>query len=116
MTFLLLSCDCIALYVSDCKILAVNLFKRYRFRIVTEGFRVLKQPVSYSIVYERLRIYLRVLHIDGGETPHIFRAGCAVVLALSGSVQNVGQIMRHVGWFGENSAEYYSRLLVVRCR
>lgn len=33
-----------------------------------------------------------------------------MTLTLSGSVKNVWQIMRHVGWFGENSAEYYSRL------
>lgn len=34
-----------------------------------------------------------------GETPHSFRAGCAVVLAMSGLVvSEVGQIMRHVGW------------------
>lgn len=55
-------------------------------------------------------MYLRVLDIDDGETPHSLRAGCAVALALSGSVQTVGQIMRHVGQFGENSAVYYSRL------
>lgn len=53
--------------------------------------------MSYSDVYERLRTYLRIMDIDDGETPHSFRAGCAVALALSGSVQTVGQIMRHVG-------------------
>lgn len=42
--------------------------------------------------------------------PHTFRAGCAVTLALSGSVANVGQIMNHVGWYGEGTAKYYSRL------
>ena len=55
-------------------------------------------------------MYLRKLGVDEGETPHSFRAGCAVALAMSGSVSEVGQIMRHVGWFGEGSAEYYSRL------
>lgn len=29
---------------------------------------------------------------------------------MSGSESEVGQIMRHVGWFGEGSAEYSSRL------
>lgn len=110
------------LYVSGGKKLVVNLSKGYLFRIVTEDSRVLEQPVSYSVVYERLRMYLRVLDIDDGETPHSFRAGFAEALALSGSVQNVGKIMRHVGWFGENSTEYNSRLpalvelLRVRCR
>lgn len=31
-------------------------------------------------------------------------------LALSGSVTNVGQMMNHVVWYGEETAEYYSRL------
>lgn len=44
------------------------------------------------------------------EKPHSFRVGCGVALALSRSVQNVRQIMRHVRWFVENSAECYSRL------
>lgn len=42
-------------------------------------------------------MYLRVLDIDDGKIPHSLRAGCAVALALLGSVQTVGQIMRHVG-------------------
>lgn len=33
-----------------------------------------------------------------------------MALALSRSVQNVRQIMRHVRWFVDNSAEYYSKL------
>ena len=77
---------------------------------MSEDSRVLDQPVSYSVIYERLKTYLRVLDIDEGETPHSFRAGCAVSLAMSGSVKNVGQIMKHIGWFAEGSAEYYSRL------
>lgn len=51
-----------------------------------------------------------MLGIYEGETPHSFRAGCPVTLALSGSVANIGQIMNHVGWYGEGTAEYYSRL------
>ena len=90
--------------------MGVDLSCGYLFRVVTEDARVLDQPVSYSVVYDRLRVYLRKLGADEGETPHSFRAGCAVTLAMSGSVSEVGQIMRHVGWFGEGSAEYYSRL------
>lgn len=55
-------------------------------------------------------MYLRKVGIDEGETPHSFRTGCAVVLAKWGSASEVVQIMRHVGWFGEGSAKYYSRL------
>lgn len=97
-------------FVSGCKDLGVDLSCGYLFRVVTEDAWVLDQPVSYSVVYDRLRVYLRKPGVDEGETPHSFRAGCAVALAMSGSVSEVGQIMRHVGWFGEGSAEYYSRL------
>lgn len=97
-------------FVSGCKDLVVDLSCGYLFRVVTEDARVLDQPVSYSVVYDRVCVYLRKLGVDEGETPHSFRAGCAVALAMSGSVSEVGQIMRHVGWFGEGSAEYYSRL------
>lgn len=31
-------------------------------------------------------------------------------MALSGSAENVDQVMRHIGWFGMSSAEYYSRM------
>lgn len=77
----------------------MSLSERYLLRMVTEDPRFLAQPVSYSFVYERLRMYHMVLDIDDREMPHSFRAGCAVALALSGSVQNYGQIMKHVGWF-----------------
>lgn len=40
-----------------------------------------------------------------GETPHSFRAGRAVTLALSGSDANVGQLMNHVGCYGEGTAD-----------
>uniref|UniRef100_A0A8W8ITM3 Uncharacterized protein n=1 Tax=Magallana gigas TaxID=29159 RepID=A0A8W8ITM3_MAGGI len=97
-------------FVSGCKDLGVDLSYGYLFRVITEDARVLDQHVSYSVVYDMLRVYLRKLGVDEGETPHICRAGCAVALAMSGSVSEVVQIMRHVGWFGEGSAEYYSRL------
>ena len=72
----------------------------------------MNQNVSYSIMYDRLINYLNRLGIYDRETPHSFRAGCAVTLALSGSVDNIDQIMNHIGWYGEGSAEYYSRLAV----
>ncbi|XP_056015651.1 uncharacterized protein LOC125660664 [Ostrea edulis] len=97
-------------FVSGCRDLGVDLSYGYLFRIVGEDARVLDQPVTYSVVYDRLRLYLRNISMDEEETPHSFRAGCAVALAMSGSVNDIGQIMRHIGWFGEGSAEYYSRL------
>lgn len=52
----------------------------------------------YYVASNRLHVYLRKLCVDC-ETPHSFREGCAVALALSGLEGEVGHIMRHVGWF-----------------
>ena len=46
--------------------------------------------------------------INHGETPHSMRAGCAVTLALTGSVDTKG-MMDHIGWFSKRSTDYYSR-------
>lgn len=54
--------------------MGVDLSYGYIFRIVTEDARVLDKPVSYSVVYDMLRVYLRKLGVDEGETPHSFRA------------------------------------------
>lgn len=97
-------------FVSGCKDLGVDLSYGYIFRIVTEDAPVLDQPMSYSMVYDRLRVYLRKLSVVKGETPHSFRAGFSAALAKSGLGSEVDQIMRHVDWFEEGSAEYYSRL------
>lgn len=45
----------------------ISLSYGYLFRIVTEGARVLDQPVSYSVVYDMLRVYLRKRGVDEGE-------------------------------------------------
>ncbi|XP_065933694.1 uncharacterized protein, partial [Magallana gigas] len=97
-------------YVQGCKRMGVDLANGFLFRVVLENGRVIGDRVTYSVMYERLIRYLTLLGIYEGETPHSFRAGCAVTLALSGSVTNVRQMMNHVGWYGEGTAEYYSRL------
>lgn len=61
------------------------------------------------MVYERLRYYLSVIGLYEGETPHSFRAGCAITMALSNAANSVDQVMQHIGWFSKESAEYYSR-------
>lgn len=88
----------------------VDLSNGYLFRPVSDQGKVLEKPLSYSIIYERLHLYLSTLGIYEGETPHSFRSGCAVTMALSGSVESTGEMMRHIGWFNEKSAEYYSRV------
>lgn len=85
-------------YVQDCKRMGVYLANGFLFQVVLENGRVIGDRVTYSVMYERLIRYITLLGIYEGETPHSFRVGCAVTLALSGSVANVGQIMNHVGW------------------
>ncbi|CAG2202351.1 unnamed protein product [Mytilus edulis] len=117
-TFVIKKCDDLSIcpvqglldYVNFCQVSTVDMSVGYLFRIVSEKGRVLDKAVNYSVMYERLRYYLSLLGIYEGETPHSFRSGCAVTMALSGAAENVDQAMKHIGWFGRTSAEYYSRI------
>lgn len=73
--------------------LKVDLSKGYLFRIVSENGRVLDK----NVFYERLLYYLSTLAIYKGKTPHSFRDGCAIAIALLGSAENVDQVMRQIG-------------------
>jgi hypothetical protein len=81
------------------------LTRGYLFRVVSEIGSVLDEPVSYSVVYQRLIYYLTTLGIYEGETPHSFRAGCTIIMALTDSVENVEGVMNHISWFSQESAE-----------
>ena len=71
---------------------------------------MLDKAVSYSVMYERLKYYLTSLGLFEDETPHSFRAGCTITMALSGSADNAEQAMKHIGWFSKSSAECYGRM------
>lgn len=97
-------------YVAGVKDMGVDLSNGYLFRILGgDKKHVLESPVSHSTMYSRLELYLGVLNIDEGETPHSLRGGCAVTLAASGS-EKMGEIMDHVGWFSKKSFDRYSRI------
>ena len=83
-------------YFRVAKLHGIDLSSGYLFRPVLGGKTVLNDSMSYSAIYERLKTYLSVLGIDEGETPHSMRAGCAVTLALSGSVETK-DVMNHIG-------------------
>jgi hypothetical protein len=51
---------------------------------------------------------LTTLGIYDGETPHSFRAGCAITMALADSVENVEGVMNHIGWFSQESDRKHS--------
>ena len=117
-TFVIKKCDDLEIcpvkglvdYVQFCKSYGVDLSTGYLFRIIAESGRVLDHAVNYSVMYERLRYYLSCLGCYEGETPHSFRSGCAITMALSNSADSADQAMNHIGWFGKASAEYYSRV------
>ncbi|CAG2235217.1 unnamed protein product [Mytilus edulis] len=116
-TFVIKKCDDLSIcpvqglldYVNFCQVSTVDMSVGYLFRIVSEKGRVLDKAVNYSVMYERLRYYLSLLGIYEGETPIAFDQGCAVTMALSGAAENVDQAMKHIGWFGRTSAEYYKQ-------
>lgn len=100
-------------YFSCAKAWGVELLTGYVFRTVTESGRVLNAPITYSVIYERLKTYLNLLGINEGETPHSLRAGCAISLAVSKS-GTVNDIKQHIGWSSDKMADYYSRATRLR--
>ena len=58
-----------------------------------------------------MKVYLKEMGSDNGETLHGFRAGCAITLALSGA--ELLEIMDHVGWTRRHTALYYLQLAKV---
>jgi integrase len=72
---------------------------------------VIDVPLSHSAIYDRLKFYLKLLNIDEGETPHSFRAGCAISLHSANeiSLDKEEAIRQHVGWKTSTSAQWYTR-------
>lgn len=50
---------------------------------------------SSSAAEARLKVYLKEMKADDGETLHRFRSGCAIALALTGA--GLSEIMEHIG-------------------
>jgi integrase len=69
---------------------------------------VSEEPFLGSAVYNRLKLYLREIGADEGETPHSFRAGCSLTLALLGIPK--ASIAQHVGWASTSMVEFYNDL------
>ena len=68
---------------------------RYLFRPTTPQGGVIGAPFSSSAAEVRLKVYLKQMGADDGETLHGYRSGCAIALALSGV--ELSEIMDHVG-------------------
>jgi integrase len=98
-------------YVYGVGKLGIDLSVGYLFRPVSAYKKAIldQDSLSYGVVYERFKHYLKVLDIDEGETPHSLRRGCAITLSLSGT-SSKAEIMKHVGWFSQVSLDRYNEL------
>ena len=98
-------------YVEVARELGVDLTKGYLFRPTTSNNGVQDSPFSSSAADARLKVYLKQMKADDGETLHGFRSGCALTLALTGA--DLSEIMEHVGWARRHTALYYLQLAKV---
>ncbi|CAH3151426.1 unnamed protein product, partial [Porites lobata] len=98
-------------YVEVARELGVDLTKGYLFRPTTSNNGVQDSPFSSSAADARLKVYLKQMKADDGETLHGFHSGCAITLALTGA--DLSEIMEHVGWARRHTALYYLQLAKV---
>ena len=98
-------------YVAIATTMRIDLTTGYLFRPTTPQGGVQNSPLTSSTAEARLKVYLKEMGTDDGETLHGFRAGCAVTLALSGA--ELSEIMDHVGWSRRHTALYYLQLAKV---
>ena len=74
----------------------VDLTCGYLFRPTTPNGGILGAPFTLMTAEAGLKLYLKEMGQDVGETLHGFRSGCAITLALSGV--ELTEIMDHIGW------------------
>ena len=98
-------------YMEVAQQLKIDLTRGYLFRPTTPQGGVLDAPFNSTKAEARLKVYLKEMGSDNGETLHGFRAGCAITLALSGA--ELSEIMDHVGWTRRHTALYYLQLAIV---
>ena len=98
-------------YMGVAQQLRIDLTRGYLFRPTTPQGGVLDAPFNSTTAEARLKVYLKEMGSDNGETLHGFRAGCAITLALSGA--ELSEIMDHVGWTRRHTALYYLQLAKV---
>lgn len=91
--------------------LSIDLTRGYLFRPTTPQGGIQDSPFTSSAAEARLKLYLKEMHADEGETLHGFRSGCAITLALTGA--DLANIMEHVGWSRRHTALYYIQLAKV---
>ncbi len=98
-------------YMAIAEQLQVNLRNGYLFHPTNPQGAIVNAPFTSSAAEAQLKIYLKDMGSDDGETLHGFRAGCAITLALSGI--ELSDVMDHVGWAQRHTALYYLQLAKV---
>lgn len=98
-------------YMDIARQLSIDLTDGYLFRPSTPSGGIQNVPFTSSAAESRLRVYLKEMGSDNGETLHGFRSGCAITLALRGA--ELSEIMDHVGWTRRHTALYYMQLAKV---
>ena len=68
-------------------------------------------PLSSATAEARLKLYLKEMKADEGETLHGFRSGFTITLALTGA--DLSEIMEHIGWARRHTVLYYLQLAKV---
>ena len=91
--------------------IGINLTTSYLFLPTTTDNGVSDVPLTSATAEAHLKLYLKEMKADEGETLHGFRSGCAITLALTG--EDLSEIMEHVGWVRHHKALYYLQLAKV---
>ena len=98
-------------YVDVARRMQVDLTRGYLFRPTTPNGGIVDAPFTSTTAEARLKLYLKEMGQDDGETLHGFRSGCAITLALSGV--ELTEIMDHIGWNRRHTALHYLQLAKV---
>ena len=88
--------------------MGVSLIQGYLFRPTDQTRHVFDRLLFSAAAEHPLKLYLKEVRIDAGETLHSFRSGCALTPAFSGSA--LVDLMTHVGRSSPATAEYYLKL------
>ena len=65
-------------YVDVARRMQVDLTRGYLFRPTTPNGGILDAPFTSTTAEARLKLYLKEIGQDDGETLHGFRSGCAI--------------------------------------
>ena len=97
-------------YVDVARRMQVDLTRGYLFRPTTPNGGILDVPFTSKNAEARLKLFLKEMGQDDGETLHGFRSGCAITLAIPGV--ELTKIMDHIGWNRRHTALHYLQLFI----